>query len=38
MPKLVGDEPFYISMEILKSKHDYADALSHTVENKEVAL
>ena len=39
MPKLVGDEPFYLPMESLKSKHDYAEAsLSPTVESKEVAL
>ena len=38
MPKLVGDEPFYLPMETLKSKHEYVDALSHTVENKEAAL
>ena len=38
MPKLVGDEPFYLPMETLISKHEYVDALSHTVENKEAAL
>jgi len=38
MPKLVGDEPFYLPMQTLKSEHEYVDALSHTVETKEVAL
>lgn len=38
MPKLVGDEPFYIPMETLKSQHEYVDALSPTVEIKEAAL